>query len=721
MKLVLKLVAGLFVLVLLGLGSLLLLVDPNDFKPELQQLAREQGQVELQLAGDIGWSLYPSIALSLPALEVLTLEGKPLASLQRASVSVKVLPLLSGQLQMKGLLLDGLQLDWTVPAQAAAAGITQDPAGTQTDQTLSPPQTGDNAMAGDAQASAPTFNIGSIELINAQIRYADPVSAQVVELRDLNLSAQQLISGQAFPASVRFELALFQGAAAQPQLVAATELQTQLLIDLAQQRFAATGLQLNVALSGAALSDAGLTKPLPLQLGADLLVEQAADRAEIAGLTLVLANLALEADIQVESMTVQPQLGGRLKLAAFDLKRLLAELGLPAVVTQDDDALRRVAMQAVLTGTESAIGLEQLLLTLDQSRIEGALGYPLTNGAQRLQLELDAIDLDRYLPPPTESAMNESDKNQATASASAPRYSKAPLLPVELLRTLNLEADVGVGALTASGLSMQQLKLLVSAHNGLIELKQASGQLYQGSFNNSVTIDARRQPLILTAEKTVTGIELGALLVDLTELDRFSGLFSMQGRYQAQGNSIYDIVHSVDGDMQLELKQGRLKGVDLGDTLCRGILKLKGQQLPPETEQAYTEFSNLNATAKITDGVIVNRDLKAALTGISLAGDGQVNLPDETLNYGLSLAVLQEFASDNCRIDQQLHNLALPLRCQGGFDTDPAELCGVDTQRIKQVIGKATTQQAKQKLQQKLEDKLKDNDSVKSVLKGLFQ
>jgi len=269
------------------------------------------------------------------------------------------------------------------------------------------------------------------------------------------------------------------------------------------------------------------------------------------------------------------------------------------------------------------------------------------------------------------------------------------------------------------------LQLLVIAKAGLINVKQVSGKLYQGGFSNSAIIDARKTPVKLDIKKQVNDIQLGVMLMDLANIDRFTGRFSMQSDYQAQGNSVYEIVHSLNGNLNLGLKQGRLKGVNLGDTLCRGILQVKGQQPPVESAQTYTEFSNLNATAKITDGVLVNKDLKAALVGIVLLGDGQVDLPAEALNYGMELTVLQDFASDSCRIDEKLHNLSLPLRCHGGFDTDPAKLCGVDKTRIKQLLSKLVTADAKQKveekLEQKLEQKLKGNEQLKGALKGLFK
>ena len=62
-----KSLGRIFGLVLLGLLLLIFalgfalthLFDPNDYKDEIRQLARDKANLELQLNGDIGWSLFP--------------------------------------------------------------------------------------------------------------------------------------------------------------------------------------------------------------------------------------------------------------------------------------------------------------------------------------------------------------------------------------------------------------------------------------------------------------------------------------------------------------------------------------------------------------------------------------------------------------------------------------------------------------------------------------
>lgn len=117
------------ILGLLLLGLLLLLValglalthlfNPNDYKDEISQLARDKAGVELRLQGDIGWSLFPWLGLELSDATIASLQQpeQPLARVRLLGLSVRVMPLLRREVQMSAIRVDGLELDLQRDAQ----------------------------------------------------------------------------------------------------------------------------------------------------------------------------------------------------------------------------------------------------------------------------------------------------------------------------------------------------------------------------------------------------------------------------------------------------------------------------------------------------------------------------------------------------------------------------------------------------------------------------
>ncbi|EPN18309.1 AsmA family protein, partial [Pseudomonas syringae pv. actinidiae ICMP 18804] len=89
-------ILGLFILglllIIVALGfALTHLFDPNDYKDEIRQLARDKANVELTLDGDIGWSLFPWLGLELHEAHVATLTApdQPFADVQMLGLSVR--------------------------------------------------------------------------------------------------------------------------------------------------------------------------------------------------------------------------------------------------------------------------------------------------------------------------------------------------------------------------------------------------------------------------------------------------------------------------------------------------------------------------------------------------------------------------------------------------------------------------------------------------------
>ncbi len=704
MKALLKVLAGLVLLLVVALVAVALVFDPNDYKAEIKELARDKASLELEIDGDIGWSLFPTLGLELPQVEARSLDGKPLASLQQARVAVSLTALMQGKVQMSGVLVDGLKLAIVAPAEGEQE------------------QTGKAPAAGDADGTEPAgglqLDVGNVDIRNADISYEDPNTGRKLVLSDFNFSGQGVVSQQAFPAAMDFRLDIYEGAA-QPVLSLETELETRLFLDTASNLFKASGLALAVRLQG----DAFAGQTVPVSLKSDLIADLAADSAQIKGLTLSLADLTLTADIDVKQMSRAPQLAGQLQVAAFDLNQLLQALGQAPVETRDAGALKQVAFSTTLAGPANTLGLTELQLQLDDTRFTGEISYDLASGAQNIRLQGDSIDLDRYMPPAKEQPAT--DGSGEGGAAGGERYPKTPLLPVETLRALNLDAEVGLGQLQASGLKLSELKLLVNAKDGLVKVSKIAAQLYDGSFDHNAVIDARKTPLTMTINKQVSQLQLGGMLQDLADKDLFSGVFNMKGNYRTSGNSVYDIVHSLDGKMDFSVKDGRLKGVNLVDKLCSGILQLQGKTPDASTVADYTEFSNLSGSVNMNDGVLDNRDLKAALVGVNLGGAGQVDLPKEALDYGLSLTILQELKGPNCQIDNKLHNLSFPLRCAGGFDDAPTDMCGPDKAAMKQVLADLGAKEIEEKARAKVEEKKeavkeKLEEKLKGKFKGLF-
>src|SRR3989338_7286610 len=192
-------ILGLFflglLLIIVALGfALTHLFDPNDYKDEIRQLARDKANLELTLKGDIGWSLFPWLGLELTdaTLASLNTPDKPFADLRLLGLSVRVLPLLRKEVQMSDIRIDGLnlKLDEKGRSNWEEVGKPAKVATTATDASVaSSDSTPANSTAAEPESSQPLkLDIDSLIVNSARIDYHDAQKGQQFSAESIQLT-----------------------------------------------------------------------------------------------------------------------------------------------------------------------------------------------------------------------------------------------------------------------------------------------------------------------------------------------------------------------------------------------------------------------------------------------------------------------------------------------------------------------------------------------------
>jgi AsmA protein len=459
-------ILGLFflglLLIIVALGfALTHLFDPNDYKDEIRQIARDKASLELTLNGDIGWSLFPWLGLELTdaSLASLSTPEQPFADLRLLGLSVRVLPLLRKEVQMSDIRIDGLNLN-----------LQRDEKGRSNWENVGKPA---SAAPATVEASAPTndapsttltdnseplkLDIDSLIVNGARISYHDVQKGQQFSAESIQLTTGAIREG----ASVPIKLSAFFGLN-QPVLRARSELQGELRFDRVLKRYQLEDARLSGEVSGEPFDGQTLTYSAQGQL----LVDLAAQVAEWNGLKLSANQLRALGELKVRDLDKQPQLSGGLSIAPVNLREFLATIGQKLPPMKDDKTLSQFELVTRLSGTPNSLSIDDLKLTLDDSHFTGQLALAdLTKQALRVQLKGDQLNLDRYLPVPdknakTASAARTAEVNASIASAGssgstplpdAPTqhaWSSSEVLPIDTLRKLDMQLDLSLDQLT---------------------------------------------------------------------------------------------------------------------------------------------------------------------------------------------------------------------------------------------------------------------------------
>ena len=731
---------------LLLLGLLLLLIaagfalthffDPNDYKNDIRDLVREHANLELELNGDIGWSIFPWLGIEITDAKVASAHtpDDPFADLRLLGLSVQVLPLLRKEIQMSDIRIDGLNLNlhrnaaglgnWEYIGQAQSS--TVDAAAEQHIQQTNTDKATKSEQA--APLGAPLkLDINSLIINGARIDYHDEQSGQ-----QFNLESVQLTTGAIRGAEpIALRISGFLGNA-KPLIRARIELTTKASIDQVLQRFLLDELTLSGEVAGEPLNG----KTANFTVRGNLLYDQSAQIARWDNLRLSVNQLKALGELQVSDLDNRAQLKGALSIAPVNLQEFLGGIGVELPPMADKKALSHFEFNSRLHGTLNSLLFNEMAISLDQTALTGSVGIKnFTQAALYAHLQGDQLDADRYLPPVQKKAQTErqaevkqqteqAGSSGTTALPDAPSksaWSTEAELPIEQLRTINADVELAFNELTISKFPITQAKLKLLAKQGMITLENLQGNLFDGEFKTHASLNTKAEQPVLTLKQTTHNIPVEKILQTLEQEVTITGLLDLNTDLHTRGNSQQDWVDHLNGSLNFALFKGVLPDANLERQLCIGIATLNRKQLAASSGKQDTAFNDLRGTLNIRNGIASNPDLRVAIPGLSVKGKGDINLRVLSLDYSLGIIIegdTHQMPDPACQINKRYVGLEWPIRCRGPLELG-AKACRIDQDGL----GKIAATLAGEKLTEKLDEKLGDKVSpeLKDALKGLFK
>lgn len=310
-----------------------------------------------------------------------------------------------------------------------------------------------------------------------------------------------------------------------------------------------------------------------------------------------------------------------------------------------------------------AIGLD-FSAKLDESAIKGKLD--IARAAQMsygFDLNIDQINLDRYLAS-SEKKQPAASPKKAGKEAKAEKPQDAPV-DLSGLKGLNAKGQLQIGALQVQGLKLANLKTQLRAAGGKAEIGPHSASLYEGSVAGSLTLDGNANRVAL--KETLTNIAVGPLLRDLAEQERLEGRGNLSLDVATAGKTVNAMKSALDGTAKVYLRDGAIKGIDIGALLrkARSALGGGGSAEGQGDDKERTDFSELSASFTIKNGVAHNEDLDVKAPLFRITGAGDIDLGKSTISYVAKAAVVATAKGQGGKELEDLAGLTVPVRVSG--------------------------------------------------------
>jgi len=631
LKIILSIIAAMVLLLIVAVFILPFVINPNDFKPEIIAAVKDKTGRELALDGELKLSLFPWAGISTEKIALSNAPGfqdRPFVTIEEGNIGIRLLPLLSKKVEISHIVLKNALLNLARNKQ----GLTN-----WDDLTASAPKSSSAAVADKTDVQPvperTTFSIGGMTIENARINWDDLKNEKHIEITDLNLNADKFVFDE--PANIVASMSALKSGSTSSHAI---KLNTELTVNEKLDAFALRRSDLQVTSSGEAIPSQSLTTALVI---ADAALDLNQQTAKIHGLQLKSGDVSLAAaEMTGTSIKDKPSFQGPVTIAPFSPAKVMQQLAITLPAMQDANALSKLSAQTDLTATGDSADLQNLTLTLDDTRIKGAISIKsFAESIINFNLDIDALDVDRYLSP----------RNKASKPIASPAVLLAgglSALPVETLRKLSADGTVTVEKLKVNDLAMQHVRINLSSKNGVFTTQQAVQQFYQGSYSGNLHMDTRGDKPALAINEKIDHVQIEPLLKDYRGEAPISGIVNASAQLQGQGRKTKELKTSLNGQLSFMFKDSALKGFNLQKIIDEGKALIKGSALPSDNKNEQTLFSEMTGTATIANGLIQNNDLAAKSSKLRVDGKGNVNLNSEAVDYKIDAKLLDANAAE---------------------------------------------------------------------------
>ncbi|RSE97958.1 AsmA family protein [Achromobacter aegrifaciens] len=410
--------------------------------------------------------------------------------------------------------------------------------------------------------------------------------------------------------------------------------------------------------------------------------------------------------------------------------------GLRGDVNITDPGLPKGSLQIPVIGSVTADLLKDQATSKINAVLEGGK-FDLSADITKLSdapkvnfaLVVDTLDLDKLVPPVAATPAQPAPKQPAEAKKEdgKPAQPAAPAAPANPADdTIDLSALIGpsvngtikVGKLVVRGLKADDVGAAVKLDKGKLDISSLTAGLYGGKLAGTLSVDAAQGNQLAT-KMSLAGIAIEPFLMDLARQNVLSGTGSLALDLKTAGANAYAMKSGLGGTMQLRLRDGAVKGINLTQTLreLKAAFKPESQNETVASDTSkQTEFSEMDADLAFTKGVAAVKRLNVVspLLRVTQGDPATIDFVKSELDLVARARVVNPAADPEGKELLDLKDVTIPVHVKGPFDKPTYTVLWKDA------IGGILQRSLENKLREAVTGKGKGGAAVDKALKGLL-
>ena len=663
----------LLLLLVVGAAIFVATFDANRYKSDIESLVLKHTGRILKIDGEISVTLYPQIGVLVTQASlsenIATHQASSVSlsdrfvTLQSTRLSVALLPLLKGEVLVDGINVEGLK----VRLVRSTKGILnlQDlldrlkPSDTKHDSATSTTST-PNAIETDNKPLI--VDIQSVSIKDSGLIFIDEQSQQRWDINDIALSTDRLAPGAngQFLASFRLQ-ATKQAADAMVGFSTRYQLGPQARrLTLSESKASAEGfwqdlsaMRLDLQFDALAEFDTGHYQFNAIKAQAAAQIKNTASPAQ---------TVSLKVDTPQWVLSSREVSGQALLLEQLGIDLILTDASLgpePWHLTLRGPVERHFEPETIKGTFSGGLNASPLKLSVNIEDFK----KPVIGFDAHLET-LDVSSLTNTPAPVIKTISNNAPVNTTTQPAN--NATPAGPLDFSVLQGHHASGQLRIDTIKTHAFELTDLQTRVNLQDGRLTVGPHQANVWGGKIKGSLMIDATTQHVSMT--ESISDVDVAALLSSLSATSALSGRGNLTANVSATGTERATMLRSLTGQLELQLKDGAVKGVDL-QAILKGVRAALGRTASQSaTTDGQTRFAELSATAVIKNGVAENKDLSIKAPLFRIQGNGTIDMAAGQLNYLARVAVVDTADGQGGAELKALRGITVPIRLSGPID-----------------------------------------------------
>ncbi len=266
--------------------------------------------------------------------------------------------------------------------------------------------------------------------------------------------------------------------------------------------------------------------------------------------------------------------------------------------------------------------------------INGLLSLNLTNIKPKIttNLKIKSLNLGDNSNS-NSSAVNLESNKEKNISSNYPWSDDK--IDLSFLNKIDGDFAVTIEKIVKGGLLFDNIKIILTLANGVLDLKSLNGNMYGGRLDGSGQISSHDNQSIFF-KTSLKGADIQNILHQDGKIKITQGKMNFDTDLKTRGQTQHQYISNLFGTSEITVSNGKISGFDL-QKVIDSLQKIKSLDnvlfmLNSSFSGGETNFKQLDIHADIKEGVANIQKFKIDMPSVSLLANGNINLPEYSLD-----------------------------------------------------------------------------------------